>query len=54
LIGYFWELSPIPGTSKVAHPEENVASADIQLSDEEFAILDREGRSETAPNLRPA
>ena len=39
-------MLPIPGTSKVAHLEENVAAADIQLSDEEFAILDREGRAE--------
>jgi pyridoxine 4-dehydrogenase len=38
-------MLPIPGTSKVAHLEENVASVDIQLSDEEFATLDREGRA---------
>jgi pyridoxine 4-dehydrogenase len=38
----------IPGTSKVAHLEENVAAVDIQLSDEEFAALDREGRKERA------
>jgi aryl-alcohol dehydrogenase-like predicted oxidoreductase len=37
-------MLPIPGTSKVAHLEENVASVEIQLSDEEFATLDREGR----------
>jgi aryl-alcohol dehydrogenase-like predicted oxidoreductase len=40
-------MLPIPGTSKVAHLEENVASAEIQLSDEEFATLDREGRAKT-------
>jgi pyridoxine 4-dehydrogenase len=39
-------MLPIPGTSKVAHLEENVAAVGIQLSDEEFAALDREGRSE--------
>ena len=39
-------MLPIPGTSKVAHLEENVAAVDIQLSDEEFAALDREGRTE--------
>jgi pyridoxine 4-dehydrogenase len=38
-------MLPIPGTSKVAHLEENVAAVDIQLSDEEFAALDREGRT---------
>jgi pyridoxine 4-dehydrogenase len=37
------EMLPIPGTSKVAHLEENIAVADIRLSDEEFATLDREG-----------
>jgi pyridoxine 4-dehydrogenase len=37
-------MLPIPGTSKVAHLEENVAAADIALSDAEFARLDREGR----------
>jgi len=39
---------PIPGTSKVAHLEENVAAVGIELSDEEFAALDREGRKERA------
>lgn len=33
-------MLPIPGTSKVAHLEENVAAASIQLSDEEFRTLD--------------
>lgn len=37
-------MLPIPGTSKVAHLEENVAAADIVLSDAEFERLDREGR----------
>ena len=41
-------MFPIPGTSKVAHLEENVAAVDIQLSDEEFAALDRAGRKERA------
>jgi pyridoxine 4-dehydrogenase len=39
-------MLPIPGTSKVPHLEENVAAVDIQLSDEEFAALDRAGRNE--------
>jgi len=39
---------PIPGTSRVAHLEENVAAVDVQLSDEEFAALDRAGRKERA------
>jgi pyridoxine 4-dehydrogenase len=39
-------MLPIPGTSKVAHLEENVATVDIQLSDTEFDVLDREGRME--------
>lgn len=37
-------MLPIPGTSKVAHLEQNVAAADITLSDEDFAALDSEGR----------
>ncbi len=32
-------MLPIPGTSSVAHLEENVASASIQLSDQEFEAL---------------
>ena len=38
-------MLPIPGTSKVAHLEENVAAADIPLSDADFDALDREGRA---------
>ncbi len=38
-------MLPIPGTSKVAHLEENVAAAAIKLSDADFAELDRAGRS---------
>ena len=32
-------LLPIPGTSSVAHLEENVAAASIQLTDQEFSLL---------------
>lgn len=39
-------MLPIPGTSKVTHLEENVAAVKIELSDEEFDSLDREGRTE--------
>jgi aryl-alcohol dehydrogenase-like predicted oxidoreductase len=41
-------MLPIPGTSKVKHLEENVAAVNIELSDDEFARLDREGRSASA------
>jgi len=37
-------MLPIPGTSSVAHLEENVAAAKIKLSEEEFAALDRAGK----------
>ena len=37
-------MLPIPGTSKVAHLEENIAAVGIALSDEDFAALDVEGR----------
>jgi pyridoxine 4-dehydrogenase len=33
-------MLPIPGTSSVEHLEENVAAADLTLSDEELATLD--------------
>lgn len=36
-------MLPIPGTSKIAHLEQNVAAADIPLSDEDFTALDAEG-----------
>ena len=37
-------MLPIPGTSSLAHLEENVAAADIALSEEEFAALSGDGR----------
>lgn len=37
-------MLPIPGTSQVSHLEENVAAVDINLSDEEFAALDKAGK----------
>jgi aryl-alcohol dehydrogenase-like predicted oxidoreductase len=39
-------MLPIPGTSSVAHLEENVAAATLQLSDEDFAALDDQGKAE--------
>jgi pyridoxine 4-dehydrogenase len=41
-------MLPIPGTSKVRHLEENVAAVNIELTEEEYAALDREGRAEYA------
>jgi pyridoxine 4-dehydrogenase len=37
-------MLPIPGTSKVKHLEENVAAANISLSDDEFGALDEAGK----------
>jgi pyridoxine 4-dehydrogenase len=34
-------MLPIPGTSKVSHLEENVAAAEISLSDDEFEEMSR-------------
>jgi len=34
---------PIPGTSSIAHLEENVAAASLQLGDDDVAALDRLG-----------
>jgi aryl-alcohol dehydrogenase-like predicted oxidoreductase len=39
-------MLPIPGTSRVAHLDENVAAASVELSDDDFAELDRVGREE--------
>ena len=41
-------IIPIPGTSKVAHLEENVKAGDIVLTDEEFATLDAIGKGANA------
>jgi len=38
-------MLPIPGTGKVAHLEENIAAAAIELSDADFAALDAAGRA---------
>ncbi len=40
-------MLPIPGTSSVAHLEENVAAARIELSDEEFEALSTAGGQKT-------
>jgi pyridoxine 4-dehydrogenase len=37
-------MLPIPGTSKVAHLEENVAGVSIELSNEDFKALDKAGK----------
>jgi pyridoxine 4-dehydrogenase len=37
-------MLPIPGTSKLAHLEENAAAAGLVLTDAEFAALDRKRR----------
>jgi len=39
-------MLPIPGTSQVKHLEENVAAADIRLSEDDFAVLDREAHKQ--------
>jgi aryl-alcohol dehydrogenase-like predicted oxidoreductase len=39
-------MLPIPGTSKVAHLEENVAAAEIELSDAEFDTLSKAGSAD--------
>lgn len=38
-------LLPIPGTGKVKHLEENVAAANLRLSDADFAELDVQGHA---------
>ena len=41
-------ILPIPGTANPEHLEQNVAGAGIELSDEEFETLDRQGRKAAA------
>ena len=41
-------MLPIPGTSQVSHLEENVAAAEIKLSDEEFDRLDNAAKTLSA------
>lgn len=41
-------MLPIPGTSKVSHLEENVAAANITLSDEDFNALSEQGKAEAS------
>jgi pyridoxine 4-dehydrogenase len=41
LLGHSPAMLPIPGTSSVAHLEENVAAARLELADEEMAVLER-------------
>ncbi len=41
-------MLPIPGTSKVAHLDENMAAVDIALSDADFSALDQAGRRQSA------
>jgi pyridoxine 4-dehydrogenase len=38
-------ILPIPGTGSVTHLVENVAGANVELTDLQFAELDRQGRS---------
>jgi aryl-alcohol dehydrogenase-like predicted oxidoreductase len=38
-------MLPIPGTAKVKHLEENVAAARVKLADDEFRLLDEQGRA---------
>ncbi len=46
-------MLPIPGTSTVAHLEENVAAAAIQLTDEQFEELSRLGAGASAARGGP-
>ena len=39
-------MLPIPGTSQVAHLEQNIAAAGLSLSDAEFAALDAAGKAQ--------
>jgi aryl-alcohol dehydrogenase-like predicted oxidoreductase len=36
-------MLPIPGTASVAHLEENIAAAELELTSDELARLDQTG-----------
>jgi len=46
-------MLPIPGTSSVKHLEEDVAATSIVLSDEEFRVLDTQGRQYQQREMHP-
>ena len=45
LLARYDKMLLIPGTSSVAHLEENMAAADLVLDDDDIASLDRAGRT---------
>jgi aryl-alcohol dehydrogenase-like predicted oxidoreductase len=45
-------MLPIPGTSRLAHLDENVAAASLELSDADFAELDCVGREQSVKRRR--
>ena len=40
-------MLPIPGTSSVAHLEENAGAASVELTDADFTALDSQGRAQS-------
>ena len=48
LLARYQRMLPIPGTSSVAHLEENMAAAAIELDADDLAALDRVGRTTAA------
>lgn len=46
-------MLPIPGTGSVKHLEEDVAATSIVLSDEEFRVLDTQGRQYQQREMHP-
>jgi len=40
-------MLPIPGTGKVKHLDENAAGAGVELSDADFAELDKQGKAQS-------
>lgn len=45
-------MLPIPGTSRMAHLEENMAAADLALTDRAFEALDARGKEAWAARMR--
>lgn len=47
-------MLPIPGTGSVKHLEENTAAAALQLSDEDFSVLDVRGKRQAGAQASQA
>lgn len=48
------DLVPIPGTKRIGYPEENVAAAEVELSEDDLRRIDEAARRGSAAGDRYA